>query len=379
MITQLDAPSSRTSFTGWWRMVGVIVELELRQRLRTTRWKATLVVAFAVISLAVLGSLYLSVAAFNGTYRGWSLNLYALLMGVLLMIGIIVAPTLAATTINGDRKDATLAVVQDTAITNWQLALGKLIGNWVAGLAVAGVALPYLIWGIVESDQGIGRGLLGVVVLTVLFACYAGIGLGFSALTARPAGSAVLTQATVFFVILGLPMIFGLLTPAVAEKHSVIRTESTVINSDVANPIFECREVRRDEQFHHHERIWWLLAPNPFIVVADAVAPRPDPTDLRADTTAAQVISGTLSSVRAGPKVTDHRCADTAAVVYMPDTSLDPDSPRAQERARESAHMGHSWYVGVGFYLALGALGCLVAARRLRIPAGKLPRGVRIA
>lgn len=368
--------SPRARFSSWWRMVGVIVELELRQRLRTTRWKATLVVAFVVTSLAVFGSMYLAVGAFGGTYAGWASNLYGLLIGFLLLLGIIVAPTLAATTINGDRKDATLAVVQDTAISNWQLALGKLIGSWVAGMALVAVAAPYVIWGLVEAPQPIWRGVVGAVVLALVFACYAGIGLGFSAVTARPAGSAVLTQAAVFFLLLGLPVVFGLLYPTVAQTHSVVRTETAVTDPSSPTPTWTCREVTRGEEFHHHERIWWLLAPNPFFIVADAVSSPPQNPMRTSDSTAAQEIARTLSAVRAGPYIGPRTCAD---ISYGYSDGSDPIGHRAREAAHETSEMGHSWYVGLGIYLALGGLGYVAAARRLRIPAGKLPRGVRIA
>ena len=255
--------SPRARFSSWWRMVGVIVELELRQRLRTTRWKATLVVAFVVTSLAVFGSMYLAVGAFGGTYAGWASNLYGLLIGFLVLLGIIVAPTLAATTINGDRKDATLAVVQDTAISNWQLALGKLIGSWVAGMALVAVAAPYVIWGLVEAPQPIWRGVVGAVVLALVFACYAGIGLGFSAVTARPAGSAVLTQAAVFFLLLGLPVVFGLLYPTVAQTHSVVRTDTTATDPSSPTP-------HLDVSRGHPRR--GIPPPRPHLV-----APRPEP------------------------------------------------------------------------------------------------------
>ncbi|WP_055476998.1 ABC transporter permease [Gordonia sp. HS-NH1] len=367
--------SRRTGFSSWWRMVAVIVELELRQRLRTTRWKASLIVAFVVTSLAVFGSMYLAVGVFGGTYTGWASNLYALLLGFLLLLGIIVAPTLAATTINGDRKDATLAVVQDTGITNWQLALGKLIGSWVAGIALVAVAAPYLIWGLVEAPQSIWRSVLGIVVLALVFASYAGIGLGFSAVTARPAGSAVLTQSAVFFLLLGLPVAFGLLYPTTAQMHSVIRTDTTVTDPSSPTPTWTCQEVTREEEFHHQERIWWLLAPNPFFIVADAVSTTPEnPT--RASDSTAQEISQTLSAVRAGPYIGPRTCADIS-FGYVDQQA--PTGHIARETAHQTSEMGDSWYVGLGIYLMLGGLGYLVAARRLRIPAGKLPRGVRIA
>ncbi|MDH3009274.1 MULTISPECIES: ABC transporter permease [Gordonia] len=376
LLEQPTRPETRTTaFTTWWRMVWVIVELELRQRLRTTRWKAILATAFAVVSLVVLGSLYLSVVAFGGTYRGWSSALYEILVGFLLFLGIIVAPTLAATTINGDRKDATLAVVQATSITNSQLALGKLIGSWLASLAFVGVAAPYVIWGIVESPNGVAHGLAGVTVLIALFVCYAGIGLGFSAMTTRPAGSAVLTQASVLFLILGLPIVFGLLFPATTQTHTVIRPNTTFVDNPPQPPTSTCREVREDREFHHHEHIWWLLAPNPFFIVADAVAPQRDPLDREAASSVASEISQVFSAVRAGPYIGSRYCSDTTYTY----PAVDPADYSVRETAHETSKVGDSWYFGLTFYFALGGIGFWVAARRLRVPAGKLARGVRIA
>lgn len=122
-------------------------------------------------------------------------------------------------------------------------------------------ATPFLIWGIIAAPYGIGTGLLGVVVLCLLFACYGGIGLGFSALTARPAGSAVLTQATVFFLILGLPALFGLTYATTSQDHRVVRGKYTYPTNSIGpeTPPTEapvCRDVEETETFYQTERIW---------------------------------------------------------------------------------------------------------------------------
>ncbi|MFW0791289.1 ABC transporter permease [Gordonia sp. CPCC 205333] len=367
----------------WLRIIGVIVGLELRQRLRTTRWRITLCVLFAFVSLGVLGSLYLAVNAFDATYREWTVNFYAILISILMFVGIILAPTLAATSINGDRKDATLAVVQVTSITNWQLALGKLFANWLASLVVVLIASPYLIWAITTSPYGVGPAILGVAILALLFLCYGGIGLGLSSLTSRPAGSAVLTQATVIFLILGLPALFGLLYESTAERHDVVRQEYSYPSGyDDAGV---CTDKVESVKFNHTERIWWLLLPNPFTITADALAPHdgtraadPDNWDTNGRSVAVDM-SRLVSGARTPPYIADLRCSDTQSVRYSRGGRSDTDSYWARERRHENSRVGDSWYLGLLVNLAIGAAGLLIAARRLRVPATKLSRGVRIA
>lgn len=383
------SPSLGHRIRRWWTPVGVIVGLELRQRLRTTRWKITLAVAFVVLALAVFGSMYFSMGPGRSTYANWAQNLYAIVMAAELFFGVILAPTLSATAINGDRKDATLAVVQATPISNWQLAIGKLAGNWVSCLALVAIASPFLIWGIIAAPYGIGIGLLGVLVLCLLFACYGGIGLGFSALTARPAGSAVLTQATVFFLILGLPALFGLGYLTTAQKHQVIRGNYTYPSDSpgaeeppTQEPV--CTEVEQTETFHHTERIWWLLAPNPFLILPDVLAAHDNPRIQQwtgpepPGPTVIAPIAEMLSSARVGPYVSTPRCTDQHGWYMSGDDS--GRKPFYMAKAEhEKARIGDSWYLGLLVNIALGGIGVVIAARRLRVPAGTLPKGVRIA
>lgn len=384
------SPSRGQRIRRWWSIVGVLVGLELRQRLRTTRWKVTLGVVFVVLSLAVFGSMYLVMIPGPSSYREWAQNLYPIVMAALLFFGIILAPTLSATAINGDRKDATLAVVQATPISNWQLAVGKLVGNWVSCLALVAVASPFLVWGIIAAPYGIGAGLLGVLVLCLLFACYGGMGLAFSALTARPAGSAVLTQATVFFLVLGLPALFGLAYPTTEQDHRVVRGMFTYPSESAAPEtatvqVPVCRDVEQTEAFHHTERIWWLLAPNPFLILPDVVARHDNPRSLSWTTehrppgpTVAAPIAKLLSSVRMGPYVGAPDCREELARYTATGTSELTSSYQARA-AHEEARIGHSWYLGLLVNVLLGGLGVFIAGRRLRVPAGELPKGVRIA
>uniref|UniRef100_UPI003D9121A0 ABC transporter permease n=1 Tax=Gordonia sp. B7-2 TaxID=3420932 RepID=UPI003D9121A0 len=380
--------TGRNRFGAWLGIVLVVIGLELRQRLRTTRWKVTLGALFVFVSVVVFGSLYLTVGVFEETYKIWATNFYVILMSILLFCGIVLAPTLSATSINGDRKDATLAVVQDTTITHWQLAFGKLIGNWASSMTLMVLALPYLVWAIIAAPYGIWPGILGAVVVSVLFACYCGIGLGLSAVTARPAGSAVLTQSIVFFLILGLPAIFGLLFPSTAQRHEVKRPDETLISTPSnANAHYEwtCTVRTKNEEFHHTERTWWLLAPNPFLLVADVVAAHDYPDSYRQrlassdtdtpDPSAALSLAAALSTSRAGPFIADRRCGEG----YYSNDRANSQSYWYRSNEHEMSRIGDSWYIGLAITIAIGGIGLIVAARRLRVPIHKLPRGIRIA
>ncbi|APA97729.1 ABC transporter permease [Nocardia seriolae] len=369
----------------WCATVGVLAGMELRQRVRTTRWKATLAAVFLVLSLGVFGSLYSATALSEATYRDWAPNLYTIVVGLELFLGVILAPTLTATAINGDRKDATLALVQATPISKWQLALGKLLGNWAACTALILIASPYLIWGAAAAPYGFGWGLLGIMVLWIIFGCYCAVGLGFSAVTARPAGSAVSTQATVFFLILGLPALFALLLPTTARDHTVTIPSygHPADTLDWRDPKV-CTDTPIVWSLNHSERIWWLLAPNPFLIIPDLVAPHdPAPREPRygsgrtASPTIATELARQLSEARSGPYIVGPTCDESSAGFGA--IGSDSTDYYARERAHGDSQLGNSWYPGLLTTVALGALGFTVAARRLSVPARRLPRGVRIA
>ncbi|MCF8609987.1 ABC transporter permease [Gordonia sp. HY285] len=344
--------------------VAVLVGLEVRQRIRSTRWKVTAGLLFALTSVLVLGSLYLTVAVAGESYRDWASNLLDITLAVVLFLGFAAAPTLSATSINGDRRDATLALVQAAPISSWDLALGKLLGSWFASLALIGVALPYLIWGAVSSHTSILFAILAMIVTAAIMGAYCAIGLAFSSLTSRPAASAMLTQATVLLLLLGSPIAFGLTYPMTQQNHRV-----TVAGWDFDDATSEanCRLDEREERFNHTEYTWWLLAPNPVLIVSDVVSAGIDRPDDSPFVGGAGFFAFLQSAARAGPDVRSEGCD----ALTTPGLSGDDE--------RLARHVGDSWYIGLAVTVVIGCASLAVAARRLRVPAHKLGRGVRVA
>ncbi len=372
-------------FTGWWRTVGVLVGLELRQRTRATRWRVLLGVFFLVVSLVVFGSLWFITATSPVDGRQtFNENLYFVVVGFVGFLGVVIAPTMTATSINGDRKDATLAVVQATPATGLQLATGKLLGAWIASCALLAVAAPYLVWGVVTAEYPVACSLLGIVMTALILLSYCGIGLGFSALVARPIGSAAATQLAVLFLLIGLPIITMLLVPATEVR---VPADRPVWSYSDDGERGTCRIERTTVTVEHTERIWWLLAPNPAVVLADAAAQR----DAGRSTEHRRYADYTDASGRRVRPPSESGLASLADGVSELRTA--PDANQDRTCGRDSGehsvyidyldtnddYLGRTWYWGLLANLALGGIGLAFAARRLRVPAGTLPRGVRIA
>ncbi|NLG54824.1 MAG: ABC transporter permease subunit [Rhodococcus sp.] len=351
--------------------VRVITVLELRQRVRSSRWKFTALALFVLVSAIVFGSLYVTTAS-NGSYEDWSPVLLTTVLFIVLFVGLIGAPALSGASINGDRRDATLAVVQATPISGWELALGKLLGAWLASLTFIVVSLPYLIWGIATAPNSVHSSILAIVVLAVALGCYCAMGLGFSSITSRPTGSTMLTIATVFFFLLGLPAIFGLAMPSVQRSHEVLTAhEEWDWNEAAHDPDYRpvCTDRMETRNFHHTENTWWLLAPNPLLMIFDAQSvgsSRGPGGDYGIVLDGARIVS----EVRSGPVIEGYPCNK----MYRSYTEDDSYYER-----RGDQYVGHSWYWGLLATGLVGGLGFVTAARRLQVPVATMSRGMRIA
>ena len=150
-----------------WTGVRTIMVLELRQRVRATRWRIMLGIWLTVL-IVLCGGLVIAVETTSpdGASNDFLLTLYDIVVCFVLGIGLIVAPTLSATSINGDRADATLALLQATALRSREIVVGKLLAAWVAAIAFLGVAVPFLI-GLTIAGGSHWQALLAHLVILV--------------------------------------------------------------------------------------------------------------------------------------------------------------------------------------------------------------------
>ena len=277
--------------------VRTIAVLELRQRLRTSRWPVVIGIWFLVIG-AVAGLTWWAVSSQPGdpattlsTDRGTTL--YDVVLFFVLGLGMLVVPSLTATSINGDRERGVLATLQTTLLTPADIVIGRLVAAWAISIAFLLAASPFLVWAWVAGGVEVGRMLLAVAVLAFVLAVVCALGLMFSTLTARTISSAVLTYLTVAALTFGTVIAFLISIPILSTQQSVrvkVVPDTWYQEHQPTSPedkqsfleptAADCVYVIREQTIMHTERTWWLLALNPFVVVADA-APSRKPVTFR--------------------------------------------------------------------------------------------------
>lgn len=330
-----------------------LIMSELRQRVRGKRWWILLVVwALVLFGLLFMVRLAALSALRNTTFDefGNPLNesldvpigpaMYGSLMLFTLILVCLVVPSLTSTSINGERDRGTLAVLQATMLRPWSIALAK----FISAMAIAGVfllaTLPLILWCYLEGGVGIGRVLATYLILALVCAVLIAVGLTASTLVRRPALSAVISYGVVFALTLGTLIVFGLSLLSAPQEEVRVNVPS-----------------RRGRDFTTTQQVigwrWVLLAPNPFVVLADA-APRseerrlPDP----------------LSSIREGVR----------SIRRPP--SIDGFGGFAEVEEEEPPAV---WPTGMLIEVALAAAAGYLTVSRLRIPARRLAPGQRVA
>ncbi|NMR18696.1 ABC transporter permease subunit [Cellulomonas fimi] len=381
------SPAEQGPWSLSWHGVRTVAVLDLRQRVRSTRWVVALVVWFVVVG-AVTALTWAAVgAAFPGTPPGVDTSgmgvsaqvlrgptIFGVVVFFVLFLGLLVSPTLSATSINGDRAAGTLATLQVTLLTPGEIAVGKLVAAWVAALAFLAAGVPFLVVALAAGGTPVVSVVVCLVVLAVLLAVVCAIGLGFSALSPRTSGSAVLTFLAVAGLTVLSPIVFALTLPAVTQEEPVrVWTTSGDYRWDDDEPP-TCTWQTVTMSRPHTERTWWLLAVNPFVILADAAPEvRVEETVYTADPLAA--IRTGVREARTGPAAEEDWCGGFAEL-----TSGSAQSPVAQSPVAErEPDRSVVWPWGLAANLALGGAGLAIAVRRLAIPQRTLPRGTRVA
>lgn len=373
--TPPPAPQEARRHGAWrvtWHGVRTVAALELRQRVRSTRWIWSLVAFFVVVGVVSTLTWWVASRTVGGMGDGVAgRSMFGFIVFFVLFLGLVVSPTLSATSVNGDRNAGTLATLQVTLLSPAEIVLGKLLAAWLASLAFLAVSVPFVVWAFAVGGTPVVGLLTTLLLLAVVLAVVCALGLGFSALTNRTAGSAVLTYVSVAGLTVVSLIVFGLSIPLVSgmEEVEVYGTDWERMAAIDPEGTWEeppCETYVTERYVAHTERVWWLLAVNPFVVVADAL-PGTASSDQIGDPMSA--IKYGVRTVRLGHSEPVHECWSGGAGW---------EEEQADEAARRDA-LPAVWPWGLGFLLLLGAGGASLAVRRLTIPQGRLPRGQRVA
>ena len=349
-----------------WSGIATVARQEFRLRIRAGRWKLLLAAFFTVLlGFTVLLSTGLSnVTAEELPFRGTVL--YGGLMLFVLGLALLVVPALAAQSVNGDRERGTLATLQVTRLSASEIALGKFVAAWATSLVFLALTAPLVGYAMTQGGVPFRRVVVVTLVIAVLLGTVCAISLWLSSVLVRTTTSGVLAYLAVFGLTLGTLITFGLVTAVTAEEYTETFT------NDCAGVPAEFGCIEGEESFvatrARTDRTWFLLAPNPFVVLADA-APQLPPADPE----------------RPFEQGVNPRDLDPLGTIGNAVRDL-RDEPLGQVQQFEELTPGQAeprsapvWPTGLAVNVLLATAALVLTTRRLRTPAHTLPRGQRVA
>jgi ABC-type transport system involved in multi-copper enzyme maturation permease subunit len=349
--------------------IRTVAMLEFRLRIRAGRWRWMLASWFLLLLVITI---LVRNAATQRNIGGEDLQargaiMFGVLVLVVLALALLVTPALAAQSVNGDRERGTLATLQVTRLTAAEIAVGKLLASWGTALVFLALTLPLALWCFAEGGLSVFR-IVGVYVVTaLLLGIVCAISLALSALLARSTTSGVLAYLTVFALTVGTLIAFGLIT-AVTQQTVSATTQQCESYDENGNGM-NCSPVGYESAIARPDRTWWLLAPNPFAVLADSAPAGPtrrvqQPDGRFVDEPIAVDVLGTMSrglhSIRVRPRPVET-----------------PYGTNYETPAGVTG--GAVWPFGLAFDLLLAVGAVWLTTRRLRTPTDRLARGQRIA
>ncbi|WP_214466089.1 ABC transporter permease [Microbacterium flavescens] len=361
--------------------LATIFRLELTQRTRSVAWYVLLGV-FACLLLLVT---VLSFLAFGGLRDQQGSAVFSTIVYITLLLIVLVSPTLSGNSINGDRDAATLAPVQVTLATTGDILLGKFLAAWVTGLAFVAVSVPFLVIATLAGGANAATIAVSLAVLVIEVGVIAAIGVGLSGILARPLFSVATTYLVVASLVIGTLIGFGLLGATMrTEQVNTYRSldweayqgdDFPCMPGEEPSESYPCNDEKPLEcgewetyvnEVPRFDRVWWILAANPFVILADATPTTFDRSGYPVDL---------FGQIKAGVRM--------AQETPEAETSYDECSPPTVEENRTPEDIigetTPSWFVGLGLQVLLAAGLLWWAWARTRTPARTLPPGTRIA
>ncbi len=346
-----------------------VAEVELRQRVRGAAWYVLLGV-FVLIVFAV--TVFTTLATSNTDAPG--AVLYSLVVYFVLLLGTLVAPALSGNAINGDRESGTLATTQVTLVATWQLVVGKFLAAWITALGFLVAALPFLLFALALGGASPDTALVSILVLALELGVVAAVGVGLSGLIRRPLFSVVVTYLVVAALSVGTVIAFGL-GGAVAQREVTVTNETIdwAASGEVdpatglpADPV--CVQQSYSYSVPRFDAVWWLLAANPYVLLADAAPTHFDgsgnPDDL-------------FGTIKLGVRMA--QLPPEPSTGYSECDPAPPTWDQGRTPAEVMAETVPSWAVGLGLHVLLAIALLAAAVTRTRAPSRRLAAGSRIA
>jgi ABC-type transport system involved in cytochrome c biogenesis permease component len=362
------------------RGVGLVARIELTRRRPTAKGY----IFYGLLVLAILG-LGILVAVVSDP--GKTSTPMELVLILVLGAGMLIAPSLSSTSINGDSGEGVLAPMQMTRLTAGDLALGKLLASWLFAVAVLLTTTPLLVYAFSRSGWYWYEllAVLAAILFTVL--TFTAIGLAWSSIAARAVASVSLAHLTTGFLVLGTLVIFAFSMPLVSEtvpvtdryvdyENLTAEQQEAYQNGTADFSTLPCIEQSYETTVSHTEKVAWMLLINPMVVIGEA-SPVVNPTTYEADGRAAPGVFAFMhqqvGAAQIGPQGNQQGYDECAQ-------GFDQGQQDQWEQQQEDqALFPRNPWVGLGLQVVLLLGSVALTIRRLRVPYKKLRAGTRVA
>jgi len=354
----------------FFRGLGLIITLELRQRVRGVAWYV-LVGIFVLLVAAVTVLLLMTMQTYSSDVGepgagGW---LFSLILYFVLLLGTLATPAFSGNSINGERDAGTLATTQVTLVSTAQIVLGKFVAAWISALAFLVASIPFVLIAIAMGELDAATMATSILVLAAELGVIAAIGVALSGILTKPLFSIVVTYLTVAALSVGTLIAFGLLGSVTTSEQKTTYIDASeqydvetgeLVGTTCGDPEVQYSTTPR------YDLYWGILAANPYVVLADAV---PGSFDTHGNpTNLFSTIASGVRSLQEPPELDS--VVDMCSTTYA-------DHYKTPKEIHDQAVP--SWFVGLGIHVLLAAGALWWAIARTRTPAGKLTKGSRIA
>lgn len=262
--------------------VGAMIGRELRRRSRSVRWYVLLIGYAVALLIATLVAFWVSdaAAALSNSRAG------AATFGVVILLALLFV-LVALPPVTG----SALGRIGDGAASAARRIVAALAVEAVTALVLVVIALPFLVVAAVSGAVPAFAVLVSALVLLAEIWLLAAIGVAFSGLFARRRGGIGMTYLVTAVLAIGSVLVVTVVGSIV--QHDIVtlaRAESWGTTDSIADCDAAYAEGATDcvedgdglltcSAWEEHpgsrgrfDLVWWMLAPNPFVVVADAAS-----------------------------------------------------------------------------------------------------------
>ena len=422
-LTDVSPPARKGNpWLPTFRGVMLVTGIELRRRRPTGKGYILYGALFAVVvALCIL-------AALVSTDELSSVNLELVLVMVL-GVGMLIAPSLSATSINGDSSEGVLAPLQMTHLTPGDIGFGKLIASWFVSVIALAALSPFLIFAYLKSGWHLHELAITVGAILLVVLAFTAVGLAWSAISARAIASVSLAHLTTGFFAIGTLVLYAVAGVLVSDTYTTTNRyvdwdnhtaaqlealENAYMRDDFSelNPDdYTCVTETWDYSVVRSNEIAGLLLLNPVVMISET-APIVDPETWKKDGRAAPGLFAEIHSMVAGARLGPtedpydqpgqgwgeewDECADIAERAsenYDHDAAVEAQEQvwAEEEQAWEEqealyaeynqkrANLDRAPWIGLGLQLVLLVGSMALVIQRLRVPYKKLRSGTRVA